>query len=71
MTRDFASTPGKDIAARITNLQKDEVQHFLRDHLRRRDLHEVVANLNETALSKDGLRAIEAREALQKLGFAD
>lgn len=71
MEWDSASTHGKDIAARITSFQKEEVERFLREHLRRRDLHEVVANLNETALSKDGFRATEAREALQKLGFAD
>ncbi len=60
-----------DIAAKIYDLQKDELDRFFREHLRRRDLHRVVANLNESALSKDNPRSATARKALKKLGFPD
>lgn len=62
---------GADIAAKIAGLQKDELDKFMRDHLRRRDLHEVVANLNASALSKDNPSSVEARKALKRLGFID
>lgn len=71
MEWDSASAAGADWAAKITDLQNDELDVFLRDHLRRRDMHLVVANLNEVALSKDNPRSERARKALKKLGFAD
>ncbi len=60
-----------DIAAKIADLQKDELEKFMRDHLRRKDLHKVVANLNESALSKDNPSSHAARLALRRLGFTD
>ena len=60
-----------DIAAKISDLQKDELDRFFREHLRRRDLHRVVANLNECALSKDDPESATARKALKRLGFPD
>jgi hypothetical protein len=71
MEWDSASAKGADIAAAITNLQNEELDRFFRDHLRRRDLHRVVANLNETALSKNNPRSEGARKALKRLGFTD
>lgn len=71
MEWDSASAAGADIAAKITDLQNEELDRFFRDHLRRRDLHQVVANLNETALSKDNPASQGARNALKKLGFTD
>ena len=71
MEWDSASSRAADIAAKITDLQKDELDKFFRDHLRRRDLHEVVANLNETALAKGNPRSESARNALKRLGFTD
>ena len=71
MEWDSASASGADIAAKITGLQVEELDRFLRDHLRRRDLHQVVANLNETALCKDSPASQVARNALKKLGFTD
>lgn len=71
MEWDFASSNGVDIAARITDLQSDELDKFFRDHIRRRDLHAVVANLNEAALSKDNPLSETARNALKRLGFTD
>lgn len=71
MKWESASAAGADIAAKITNLQSEELDRFLRDHLRRRDLHLVVANLNETALSKDNPGSQGARNALKRLGFTD
>lgn len=60
-----------DIATKITDFQKDELDRFLRDHLRRKDLHRVVANLNASVLSKDSPRSTAARRALARLGFPD
>ena len=60
-----------DVAANIAKLQKTELDRFLRDHLRKRDLHIVVANLNEAALSRDRSKSKMARNALVKLGFTD
>ena len=71
MAWDSATSVGMDIAAKITDLQKEELEKFFRDHLKRRDLHQVVANLNETALAKDNPGSSAARDALRKLGFAD
>lgn len=71
MEWDSASASGADIAAKITDLQTEELDRFFRDHIRRRDLHEVVANLNETALSKDNPKSENARKALKRLGFTD
>ena len=71
MEWDSASASGADMAAKITDLQREELDTFFRDHLRRRDLHAVVANLNETALSKDNPRSESARNALKRLGFTD
>lgn len=71
MEWDSASFDGTDMAATITNLQREELDRFFRHHLKRRDLHQVVANLNETALSKDNPRSERARVALRKLGFTD
>ena len=71
MEWDSTSSKGADIAAKIAGLQKDELDKFFRDHLHRRDLHRVVANLNERALSKDAAHSKEARRALKKLGFTD
>ena len=71
MEWDSAISSGVDIAAKITNLQREELDKFFRDHLRRRDLHLVVANLNEAALSKDNPGSESARIALRKLGFTD
>ncbi|MEM9426255.1 MAG: hypothetical protein AAGA06_06095 [Pseudomonadota bacterium] len=71
MEWDLESSNSGDIAARITNLQREELDKFFRDHLKRRDLHEVVANLNEAALSKDNSLSENARVALRKLGFAE
>lgn len=71
MEKNRREPDGADIAAQIANLQKDEVDRFLREHLRRRDLHQVVANLNESAVSKDAPRSHAARKALKRLGFTD
>ena len=71
MEWESAAAKGADIAAKITDLQAEELNKFLRDHLMRRDLHRVVANLNETALSKDNPSSTQARDALTKLGFVD
>ncbi|MEO1536180.1 MAG: hypothetical protein AAFR73_00490 [Pseudomonadota bacterium] len=71
MEWDSASANGVDIAAKITDLQREELDKFFRDHLRRRDMHLVVANLNETALSKDNPNSASARKALKRLGFID
>lgn len=71
MEWDSALSNSVDIAAKITDLQTDELDRFFRDHLRRRDLHQVVANLNEAVLSKDNPRSESARKALKKLGFTD
>jgi len=71
MEWESASANGDDIAAKITGLQRDELDKFFRDHLRRRDMHLVVANLNEAALSKDNPRSENARKALKRLGFTD
>lgn len=71
MEWDSASASGADIAAKITDLQTEELDRFFRDHIRRRDLHEVVANLNEAALSKDNPKSEKARKALKRLGFID
>ena len=60
-----------DIAADIAKLQKQELDRFLRDRIWNRDLHRVVANLNEAALSKDNPNSEVARNALAKLGFTD
>ncbi len=62
---------GADIAAKIAGLQKEELDRFMREHLRRRDLHEVVANLNASALAKDNPNSGAARKALIRLGFTD
>mgnify|MGYP001612544537 CR=1 FL=1 len=71
MEWDSASSKGTDFAAKIAGLQKDELDRFFRDHLHRRDLHRVVANLNESVLSKDNPRSEAARKALKRLGFTD
>ncbi|MEM7752803.1 MAG: hypothetical protein AAF230_05260 [Pseudomonadota bacterium] len=71
MAWDSATSNIGDMAARIANLQREELDKFFRDHLKRRDLHLVVANLNETALSKDNPRSEHARVALRKLGFTE
>ncbi len=71
MEWDSASANGADMAARITDLQREELDKFFRDHIRRRELHAVVANLNETALSKDNPWSENARNALKRLGFTD
>ncbi|MGR3513016.1 MAG: hypothetical protein ACU0GG_09645 [Paracoccaceae bacterium] len=71
MEWDSASPQGADMAAKITDLQRDELDRFFRDHLRKRDMHLVVANLNEAALSKDNPRSAAARKALKRLGFTD
>ncbi|MEM7719088.1 MAG: hypothetical protein AAF222_07775 [Pseudomonadota bacterium] len=71
MEWDSTSKRGAEIAAQITGLQKEELDKFFRDHLRRRDLHLVVANLNEAALAKDNPRSEHARTALKRLGFPD
>lgn len=62
---------GHDLGAKISNLQKDELDRFFREHLRNREMHTVVANLNEAVLAKDGLRSENARKALKKLGFTE
>ncbi len=62
---------GSDIATKIAELQKDELDRFMRESLRRKDLHEVVANLNESAIAKDSPNADAARYALKRLGFTD
>lgn len=71
MEWDTASGRGSDIAAQITDLQKEELDKFFRDHLRRRQLHRVVANLNEAVLAKDNPQSENARKALKRLGFTD
>ncbi|MEM6385338.1 MAG: hypothetical protein AAF718_03780 [Pseudomonadota bacterium] len=60
-----------DLAAKISDLQKDELDRFFREHLRNRDMHTVIANLNEAVLAKDGLRSENALKALKKLGFTE
>lgn len=60
-----------DMAAEIAEFRKDELDNFVRSHLRHRDLHKVVANLNESVLSEDDPRAQRARNALKLLGFPD
>lgn len=71
MEWDSASSKGAEIAAKITDLASEELDAFFRDHLRRRDLHSVVANLNAAALSKDNPLSASARKALVRLGFPD
>ena len=71
MEWDSAIANGADIAAKIADLQADELDTFFRNHLRRRDLQQVVANLNEAALSKDHSGSERARKALKRLGFPD
>lgn len=71
MQWDSASSDVSDLAARIAGFQKDELDKFYREHIRRRDLHRVVANLNASALSSDNPRSATARQALKKLGFPD
>lgn len=71
MEWDSAAAKGVDFAAKIAELQTEEVDRFFRQHLRRRDLHEVIANLNEAVLSKDNPRSESARNALKRLGFTD
>lgn len=71
MEWDSASSEGARIAARIAALQQDELDRFFREHLQRRDLHRVVANLNESAVAKDNPNSEAARKALKRLGFPD
>ncbi len=71
MEWDSASANGMDIATKISDFQKDELERFMRDHLRRKDLHRVVANLNASVLSKDSPRSKAARTALNRMGFPD
>ena len=71
MTWDRSSSDSDDIAARISAFQTDELELFMRESLRRKDLHRVVANLNASVLSKDNPRSTNARNALKRLGFPD
>lgn len=71
MTRDNDAALGGEIADRIAGLQAEELNRFLRIHLRQRDLHRVVANLNAAALSKRAPVAGNAQAALRRLGFTD
>ena len=71
MERDTALARGAEFAAQIRKLQDEDVSRFLSRHIRRRDLHQVVANLNEAALSKDNQGSKSAQAALWKLGFTD
>lgn len=71
MMRDTAAALGGEIAERIARLQAEELDDFVRRHLRRRDLHDVVANLNAAVLSKTGTAANSARQALERIGFTD
>ena len=71
MTWDRSSSDSADIAARISAFQTDELELFMRESLRRKDLHRVVANLNASVLSKDNPRSTNARNALKRLGFPD
>ncbi len=58
-------------AIRIAELYERDLEIFLAQQLRRRTLHEVVAELNESALSKTDPNSPTARAALKKLGFPD
>ncbi|MCG6884844.1 MAG: hypothetical protein LJE62_13930 [Silicimonas sp.] len=71
MERNSASTSSADIAARIAEFRADELDTFMREHLRKRDLHRVVANLNKVVLSKDVRASRSARKALKRMGFPD
>ena len=68
---DVSTSTGDLLAEEIVRLKREELQRFMRQHLRRRDLHTVVANLNETALSKDSPSSEAARKALKLMGFAE
>ncbi len=71
MEKMSAPKPAADLADKIAKFQTSELERFLRDHLQRRDLHQVVANLNEAAVSKGNPKAEDARKALKRLGFVD
>lgn len=71
MEWDQTSGDGAAIAAKIADLQAEELDRFFRERLRTRDLHKVVANLNEMALSKADPKSANARRALTRLGFPD
>jgi len=58
-------------ATRIADLFEKDIEVFLTQQLRSRKLHDVVAELNEAALSKTDPNSPAARAALKKLGFPD
>jgi len=68
---DVKTSEGEGLAAKIAGLQQEEVRDFMRQHLRRKDLHKVVANLNEEVLRKGNPNSEAARKALKRLGFAE
>ena len=68
---EILNSEGDDLAVKIANLQRDELRDFMRQHLRRRDLHKVVANLNDVVLRKGNPNSDAARTALKRLGFAE
>lgn len=71
MEWDTSSANGAKLAAKIDDLKHDELDRFFRERLRKRELHQVVAGLNETALAKDSPYSDRARKALKRLGFTD
>ena len=60
-----------DMSARIADLFAKDLELFLSQELSRRPLTDVVADLNETALSRTNPNSSTARAALSKLGFPD
>lgn len=71
MESDSASSGNAEIATWLVGLKREELDRFFREHLHRRDLHRVVANLNASALAKDDPNSEDARKALKRLGFPD
>jgi hypothetical protein len=71
MDENSNSADASDIADRIAGLQAEELRDFVQNTIRQRSFHRVVANLNETALSKKSPASVVARKALRRLGFTD
>lgn len=57
------------LARRINDLSAAELHEFVQQRLNKRELHQIVRQLNLSVLSKAPDNAQVARAALQKLGF--
>ncbi len=58
------------LARRINDLSAAELHEFVQQRLSKRELHQIVRQLNQAVLSKAPDNSGVARAALQKLGFA-